>query len=272
MRKIILIFSLTLKLITAFSISLFAQETELWDWKTPYGTKSIVEKKIKVTGTQEILQDSVIYVFSKEGKLTDIILENLEPINRKEFIYNNVGKIKEERWYNLSTVQLKYFYEYEKNGSLEKVILHKSNYDEIENSYNYDTKGRLISINSSIPVKFKIENFYNLKDQKFKSIFSGNSATQKELNYLYDENGKIIQQTILIAQKNNTTSKKYQMSKITFEYDVSGKLVKKNNFIAEDLSESFIYGYDEQGNLDKWEKYDAQKNLVYKVKYEYVKF
>lgn len=272
MKNLVIVVILTF-LLGAINIDFaFSQDKELWDWKIPYGTKSIVEKKIKVSGAQEILQDSVVYAFNKEGKLIDIILENSEPINRKEFIYNTVGKIKEERWYYLSTVQLKYFYEYEKNGVLEKVILHKTNSDEIENSYTYDMKGRLSSVNSSIPVKFKIENFYNLKDQKFKTIFSSNSATQKELNYLFDDNGKIIQQTILISQKSSSTAKKYQMSKITFEYDTTGKLIKKNNFIAEDLSESFIYSYDEQGNLDKWEKFDAQKNLVYRVKYEYQKF
>lgn len=271
MKKFIIIL-LSFSIFFSLKLSLFSQEKILLDSKIPYGTKSIVEKKIKVAGIQEILQDTVIYVFNKEGNLTDILLENSEPINRKEFVYNSFGKIKEERWYNLSTVQAKYFYEYGKNNQLEKVTFHKTNDDEIENSYIYDTKGRLISVNSSIPVKFKIENYYNLKDQKFKSIFSSNSATQKELNYLYDDNGNIIQQTILISQKNNLIAKKFQMSKITFEYDVNGKLVKKNNFIAEDLSESFIYTYGEQGKLDKWEKYDAQKKLVYKVKYEYQLF
>ena len=94
---------------------------------------------------------------------------------------------------------------------------------------------------------------------------------KKEVECFFDEKGNIIQETVYQSLKKSKDNKRYQLSKIKYVYNESGKLSQKINYITEEVIENFYYTYNDDGTLSKWEKFNAQNKLAYLVEYVYEK-
>ena len=214
--------------------------------------------------------DSISFYYNSTGQLIEVNYNNNEPINKKFYTYGATGKLIEEKDYKNTDLKNSYKYEYDKTGNLIK----EKCYDAIDkllftNTLKYDLKGNMIRKKSSISTGIKIENTYDSKNNNFKSVISGNSRNQKEIEYIYDDNGKVTQEIIYQSLKNSKSGKRYQQSKIKYVYSEYGKLKEKHNYLSEDIIEKYIYTYDDNGKLSKWEKFTPQGKLEFYVEYMY---
>ncbi len=248
----------TLIIIILFSFQIVLSQTIVTE------TKYIVKDQIKK------LLDSLQYKYDNSGNVIEVKLHISEPVNLKTYSYNLLNKLTEEKHFRYSDLRNIYKYEYDKSGKLVK----EKCYDSMDkllftNTLKYDSKGNMIRKKSSISTGIKIENTYDSKNNNFKSVISGNSRNQKEIEYLYDDKGKVTQEIIYQSLKNSKSGKRYQQSKIKFIYNDYGKLKEKQNYLTEDIIEKYIYTYDDNGKLSKWEKFSPQGKLEFYVEYKY---
>lgn len=230
----------------------------------------VTEIKYQVNDKKVSLVDSIFFIYNSNDQLNEVRFSNAEPVSSKSYLYNASGKLAEEKHYRYTNLKNTYKFEYNKAGRLTKEKCYDSK-DKLlfTNTLKYDSKGNMIRKKSNISTGIKIENTYDSKNNNFKSVISGNSRNQKEIEYVYDDNGKVTQEIIYQSLKNSKSGKRYQQSKLTFKYDDYGKLTEKLNYLTNEVIEKFIYTYDNNGKLSKWEKFNPQGKLEYYVEYKY---
>jgi len=230
----------------------------------------ITEVKYQVKDNKPSLIDSIVFSYNSSGQLSEARFNNSEPISSKTYLYNAAGKLTEEKHYKYTDLRNTYKYEYDKSGRLTKEKCYDSNNKLMfTNTLKYDSKGNMIRKKSDISTGIRIDNSYDSQNRNYKSIVSGNSRNQKEIEYLYDDKGRIQQETIFQSLKNSKKGKRYQQSKIRYIYDDSGRLTEKQNYLTDDVIEKFKYSYGDNGKLSKWEKLSPQNKLEFIVEYRY---
>lgn len=251
MKKILLI-------ILVFAANTFSQ-TKITEIKY---TVSSSDGKSTVVDTIQCLYNG--------NKLSEKIFNSYEPVTSIRYIYSSANLLTEEKHFKNSDFKNTYKFEYNKAGQLTREKCYDSkNKLLFTNTLKYDSKGNMVRKKSNISTGIKIENTYDSKNNNFKSVISGNSRNQKEIEYVYDDNGKVTQEIIYQSLKNSKSGKRYQQSKLTFKYNDSGKLIEKLNYLTNEVIEKFIYIYDDNGKLSKWEKFNPQGKLEYYVEYRY---
>jgi len=230
----------------------------------------ITEVKYQVKDNKPSLVDSIVFSYNSSGQLSEARFNNSEPISSKTYLYNAAGKLTEEKHYKYTDLRNTYKYEYDKSGRLTKEKCYDSNNKLMfTNTLKYDSKGNMIRKKSDISTGIRIDNSYDSQNRNYKSIVSGNSRNQKEIEYLYDDKSRIQQETIFQSLKNSKKGKRYQQSKIRYVYDDTGRLTEKHNYLTEDVIEKFKYTYGDNGKLAKWEKLSPQGKLEFIVEYRY---
>lgn len=235
-----------------------------------HSQSKITEVKYQVTDKIVSVMDSISYYYDGSGQLIEVNFNNNEPVNKIFYTYSATGKLLEAKEYKYTDLKNSYKFEYNKSGRLFK----EKCFDAMDkllftNSLKYDSKGNMIRKKSSISTGIKIENTYDSKNNNFKSVISGNSRNQKEIEYLYDDNGRVTQEIIYQSLKNSKSGKRYQQSKIKYIYNDYGKLKEKQNYLTDAIIEKYIYTYDDNGKLSKWEKFSPQGKVEFYVEYRY---
>jgi len=115
--------------------------------------------------------------------------------------------------------------------------------------------------------------FINAKGLKSKTIFEDSlGIVNRIINFIYDENGKIIAEL---------DSSDHSIKKTQFNYDTSGRNIKRQVFKDGRLEYKEINEYDEDGHTEKWwsfmmlankeviTRYDINNNVISEVYTEY---
>lgn len=230
------------------------------------GSFRIIETKYFVNESSVSENDSTMYEFNYDYKITDI--SNLKlisyPKTIKSFKYNSKNVLLGGD----ENMEVSFKVDYDFNGLLKsKKYYNKSN--KLINSirYFYDSKNRLKKIKSSIN-SYQIENLY-LNDLLVKSTVTNNSRNKTEIEYNYNAKGNIISEKSYRSLKDSKKKKRYFDYKIEYKYNSENLLIEKFYFPTENISEKFTYTYDENQKLLKWEKFNNQNKVVFVTKYYY---
>ncbi|RPI15071.1 MAG: hypothetical protein EHM58_14935 [Ignavibacteriae bacterium] len=231
----------------------------------------ITEVKFTVNpnDNKQTVLDTIIYVYDKNN-LVETQYNKNEPVTNVQYYYSSNNLLSEEKHYRYTIFVCSYKYEYDKSGKLIKEKCYDNNNKLIfTNSLKYDKKNNLISKISNIPTRFRTDNTFDSDNKHIKTIISSNTKNQKEIEYLYDEKGKLSQETSYSSLKKSKSGKRYQISKVKFSYDDNGKLTQKQNYLTDVITETFEYKYDDKGRMSKWEKLNSQGKVEFLVIYNY---
>lgn len=228
------------------------------------------ELKYNLSEDKFILIDSIVNLYDASGLITESHLNQSEPVNLIQFIYDSKKHLAKEKRFKDDVLKQIIEYEYSETGHLIKENNLDGKGNELFANYlKYDNSNNLVRKKSNISTGQRIENSFNSQKQKIKSVVSGNSRNQTEIEYIYDDKGKVIQETIYQSLKRSKSGKRYQQSKIKFIYDSWGKLSEKQNYLTDEVIEKYSYTYDDNGKLSKWEKFSPQGKLEFYVEYRY---
>jgi hypothetical protein len=236
-----------------------------------YSQSNITEIKYKVnTDNGKAAGIDTIYYTYESNNLVSKQFNQNEPVTSITYSYSSVNKLERERHYKNSSLVSLYKYEYDKSGKLIKEKCYDGNNKLLfSNSLKYDSKGNLVSKKSNISTGFKMVNSYDYRNLNVKVVISGNSRNQKEIEYLYDDKGYLIQETVFQSLKKSKSGKRYQVSKIKYKYNDQNLLVQKQNYLTDGIWEIFNYSYDDNLKLIKWEKQNPQGKVEFYVEYRY---
>jgi len=179
--------------------------------------------------------------YNKKGKLLEIIrLNNNDTVKRISYVFQK-GYLKEKKIFGT------------KNKLLKTV------------KYIYDTTGKLY-LEETYSDKEKVSTDtlkYNQHGiQKFKIISDAGGKLLMTKGYNYNINGNIIE----FSSFNYFTD---DYTRITYKYNLQGKITEKITEINDYLNEKITFKYDSNGNITEKTKHDYTGSLVYKKTFKY---
>lgn len=205
-------------------------------------------EKLQTINSDGSVFENYVFEYDDNNILRSIEKSNNDkPTGTIKFTYNNDNKlILKTSYYSDKTVESSTSYKYdEKSRIIEDITNEKDDEGNdilrAKNTYSYDENNKLTNWT---------ESFF---DEKENIIH----------NYLYDENG------ILIEETSNNYSNEV-VEKTTFEYDKSNKLIRKTIERGVYTTIVYEYEYDQKGNCIKILEYKGEKLIfIYEYKISY---
>lgn len=211
----------------------------------------------KLLEFNKLIDDVEIKYMKYEYDEFDQLIKEIDLINNKEKTYNyeefslassNLGYIYNEEYdYKNNLIKKNYdnnTYDYIYEDDLLKKVKYN---DGIISEYSYDKLRRIKVIENEL---IKDEYTYLTRNTNTTSLVTsvkkkvGNSVDH--IKYKYDLSGNIIN----IKSKDN---------EISYKYDNAGRLIREDNKL---LNKTFIYEYDNEGNILYKKKYDYSQNDI----------
>ena len=252
-------------LIGILFFGLSCQKGKLDEQKPNKGVRKKIEKTYyfgfpRIKEVPNILPDPINEKITKYNLNGDIIEVEENPYGREKPAYSYYRL---KTFYNKSNKEIgncSYSFSGEKIGcdttiySNNKII-----------TYNIPIAGRKIERTET--------HFINAKGLKSKTIFEDSlGIVNRIINFIYDENGKIIAEL---------DSSDHSIRKRQFNYDTSGRNIKHQTFQDGRLEYKEINEYDEDGHTEKWwsfrmlfyneqiKRYDINNNVISEVFTQY---
>ncbi|MBS9774647.1 MAG: hypothetical protein KGV59_05760 [Tenacibaculum sp.] len=235
------------------------KEGEIVEGEILQGYPGAYWSKIFLKYGEDILKTNIDYVFDKEGKITEKIIEGFDVI-----VYTYGGKLSKEARLIVFTNKKIYFeteYNYDKNGNLlsykkfRDLDLYESAFFTYEN--NNLTKYTLVDAEGNIEEKHT----YTYKNDKIKSKYIYETEMVNKL-YEYDDNGNVVYFFEKTKDFGNTEKK--------YKYDDLGRKIKEKVYRTEYNTNS-IYEtiYCNDGKISAILYKNKDGGLVGKEVYEY---
>jgi hypothetical protein len=178
--------------------------------------------------------------------------------NRREFTYNEYGKVIEEKYESFINPRdnTTLTYEYDGNQLLSKVMVNDEG--EVIESHRYDEEGKEIVEPQEEEKKQKIETqskskkFYN-EDGNLTRLVSLNG--KYIINYAYNKNGQVVFTERIHPKGRSTTTKHYRDDGLLISYDSRSEDNKGN----QRYQHVFLYIYNDKGERVKKETKQYRK-------------
>jgi YD repeat-containing protein len=213
---------------------------------------------------------TITTVYDANGKVVQETVTNgsmtttIDYNAKGQVIQTTVTEVKKNRDGSTTTITTVY----DKNG---KVIQESVTNGSITNTIDYDSKGNVIRTTETVTSPNKI--VVTVYDADGKVIKTKTTTTYRDSNghvtakvvliqrsdgstvtftTYYDANGRVIQRSVIYVKRNEDGSTTTSTDTTSYEYDASGKLVKKRQVIVRDGSTVTItIEYDANGNVIK---------------------
>lgn len=215
-----------------------------------------------------------LYAYNDKGLVTHSESHHYNSVlkgradNSIDFIYDEIGKLKEKNAYSFGMLSYKYKYEYNSLDSVSVMYQYNADGSLFETyKYEYDSNKRL----SSKTEIYKNTGYISSYE------YSGNIVTEtttllkdgsfySKSTYEYDNYHNLIKSSYTPSSTGKTTTKVYK-----YEYDSNGRIIKKTspNISNEDY---FDYSYNADGTINVIHvsnNYNStQSDLVYTYTYK----
>ncbi|MCX6159140.1 MAG: hypothetical protein NTY74_14260 [Ignavibacteriae bacterium] len=249
---------------------LFSQTNSVEKIKSA-GVKSLVTKSYSFENDKKYVLETKKFDFDSTGKVIKVNFDSPGYFDKIAYIYDLKGKDIEEKMYNSSKVVRSYKFEYNNSG---KKIYSKSinNADDVdmEVNYTYDEKGNLLQEESiSGNRKFGFKYTYDKSSRKTEMVFYNPTKLEKKFYYKYDDKGLLIEERGFLYWAGSQKAKYNDYSRRSFYYNDNKEMTGMDYYISDVLFEKYLYFYNDNGLLTKWERYSTNDKLLYSVEYEY---
>ena len=119
--------------------------------------------------------------------------------------------------------------------------------------------------------KIAYEYSYDTNGNMTKEIYKDNDEIIQTVNYIYDNNSKLIKKTVDTTEYDYTTweeiPKTYEYDYI---YDASGNWTKLEVRDGDEITETYTITYDENGNVNSLVQTSGDQTYTYTFEYELV--
>ena len=206
--------------------------------------------------------------YGEDGRITHTDLYDTHEPDYVEFRtfyeYHENGVISHKTVYSVrdgELYRLRYEYEYDEAGTLIKDV--RSQYDSVgtlynQNTYEYNGKGQLI--------KFILFDGYRLSSETFRE-YHENGKESKKIDLVYDAQGQVINKNEFHYNENGKCIYHLLLrvgvdkQETFFTYDETGRLIDKEYYVDDVLTQKESTDYDENGLVTRKYSFENGKKV-----------